>query len=177
MEPVVDYAQSVEATEGVYSRLISLVRYIDSPVVRRLLREWCKLRGTVDDLTMDSPQNTNISTAAFHQLAERGDESVLAPFIEREIERHKDRRIHDRVMQDLAEFDRSKVQNTLRSLLTKYSDPKSLIAVVDLIARVGDETDLEPLDSLVEHDSDEVANAAFEARLRLSDPLRLANHW
>lgn len=177
LEPLLNFVSSTTPTKEVYEHLNSLIRQIDSPLVRKLLKEWRDLRDTDGDLVMDSPKNTRISSIAFGQLVERGDNSVLAQHIKNEVKRHKERGVHDFVVRDLAVFDRYNVQAALRKLLAEYSEEKSVIAVVGLIARVGDETDLPALDALVEHDSDEVANAAFEAKLRLSDPLRLANNW
>lgn len=177
LSPLIDYSRAVELTQSMYEHLRSLVDDVDSPIVRELLREWRELRGTPGDLTMESPKDTKVSSVAFGELAERGDDSVLTQFVKKQIDRHKGYRIHDFIVEDLAVFDRDKIQETMRKLLREYADEKSLIAVIDLIARIGDETDFAALDSLIEHKSDDVANAAYEARLRLSDPLRLANNW
>lgn len=63
-------------------------------------------------------------------------------------------------------------------MLREKNDDKSLRVIIDLIGHVGDQqVDIGNLNRLIESESDIIANAAFEAKLRLTDPLRLAEHW
>ena len=62
-------------------------------------------------------------------------------------------------------------------MLQDDRDEKSRRVILELIGHVGDDSDVAKLNALGKSESDIVANAAFEAKLRLTDPLRLAEHW
>ena len=177
IEPLLDFVLAQEPTEEVRQHLCSMLEGIDSPAVRRVFREWYDLRDTPDDIALKEPKDRKLSSIAFRELAGRGDDHVLTAHIESEIERFKDHRIHSWVIERLAVFDRAKVRRTLRSMLKDDGDDKARRAVVDLIGHVGADSDICELDRLIESESDRVANAAFEAKLRLTDPMRLAEYW
>ncbi len=177
IEPLLNFVLAQKPTEEVLRHLCSMLDDIDCPAVRRLLREWYEIRDSSDDVALKSPKDTKLSDMAFHKLANRGDDHVLAAHIEREIEHHGDCQIHSWVIERLAVFDREKAQSTLRAMLKDDRDDKARRVVIDLIGHIGDNSDVGRLDELIKSESDRVANAAFEAKLRLTDPLRLAEHW
>ena len=177
IEPLLDFVLAHEPTEEVRAHLSSMLHDIDSPTVRRLLREWYDLRDTPEDIALKSPKDTKLSDIAFRDLADRGDDHVLTAYIETEIEHYKDYQIHSWVIEQLAVFDREKVRSTLRAMLKDDRDDKTRRVVLDLIGHVGDDKDIDELNKLIESGSDRVANAAFDAKLRLTDPLRLAESW
>jgi HEAT repeat protein len=177
IEPLLDFVLTQRPSEQVCDHLRSILHDIDSPVVRRLFREWYDLRDTPDDMALNTPKDAKLSDIAFRELADRGDDHVLTAYIESEIEHYKDYQIHSWVIERLAVFDREKVRSTLRAMLQHDRDDKSRRAVLDLIGHVGNDSDIGELNKLIQSESDRVANAAFEAKLRLTDPLRLAEHW
>lgn len=178
IEPFLDFVLADEPNENIYEYLRSILNKIDSPTVRRLLKEWYDLQNTPDDIILNSQKDFNLSDYAFQELADRGDSYVLTEYIEKEIDRYRDFQIHNHVIKDLSFFDRAKVRSTLRTMLREKNDDKSLRVIIDLIGHVGDQqVDIGNLNRLIESESDIIANAAFEAKLRLTDPLRLAEHW
>ena len=81
------------------------------------------------------------------------------------------------VIEQLAAIDRTRVQQALRTALHVEEDEKKLRVILELIGHVGDESDIAELERKIGAESEIVANAAYEAKLRLTDPLRLAEHW
>ena len=69
-----------------------MLDHIDGPAVRAWLKEWYALRDTPSDITMNSPKGIKLSEIAFRVLSDRGDNSVLAEHLRREVERGKEYR-------------------------------------------------------------------------------------
>ncbi|WP_339911554.1 HEAT repeat domain-containing protein, partial [Symmachiella dynata] len=177
MEQFLEFVLADELTTEMCDHLCSIVNGVDSPSVRDLLRNWYDRRGTLKDTLLESPKDTRLSDVAFRQLEARGDEHVLDQHIRNELDHYKDYEIHDWVIERLAAFDRTKVQEALREALHVEEDEKKLRVILELIGHVGDDSDIAELEKRISAESDIVANAAFEATLRLTDPLRLAEHW
>lgn len=177
MEQLLDFVLDAELTTEMCDHLRSIIDNVDSPSVRELLRNWYDRRGTSEDTLLESPKDTRLSDVAFRQLETRGDEHVLEQRIRKELDHYKDYEIHDWVIEQLAAFDRTKVQQVLRTAMHVEEDEKKLRVILDLIGHVGDDSDIAELENKIIAKSGIVANAAFEAKLRLTDPLRLAKHW
>lgn len=179
IEPFLNYVLGNEPDTKVYDYLRSLLNEIDTPPVRKLYRQWYDLKDSDKDIILDSPKDTKLSEIAFRELADRGDDHVLNDFLEREVERYKKYQISDFMIDDITFFEREKVQQTLR---VKYedenNDEKSRRYILDLIGHLGDvNSDISFLNKIIDEQTGIVANAAYEAKLRLTDTLRLAENW
>lgn len=178
IEPFLDFVLENEPHIKIYDYLRSLLNDIDRPAVRKLFSHWYNLKDSDEDITLDSPNETKLSEIAFHELVERGDDHVLSDFIEMELERYKEYRISDFMIEELTFFEQEKVQQTLRKMYQdENSDEKSRRYILDLIGHLGDKSDVSSLNKIINEETGIVANAAYEAKLRLTDPIRLAENW
>jgi hypothetical protein len=178
IDPLLEFVATARATTEFCENMYSILDDIDSPSVRKWLRNWYALRRTDRDVLLKSPNNgTRISDRAYRTLSERGDQSVLTEFVKEQVERIEGHAIHEWAIRDLGVFDREGVRSALRSMLESDLGDKTRVAVLDLIGHFGDISDLILLNSFISTASAAIANAAFEARLRLSDPLRLTENW
>jgi len=177
IDPILDFLSTVDQSPELCDDLSSMLDHIDGPTVRTLLRGWHRLKGTAGDLIIPARQNSRLSDIAFRDLADRGDDCVLDELLNQEIEHLKEYRAHDIVIQRLAVFDHQKARRALRELLVAGTDHSVKGLVIDILGFMGDDADLSLLADFENNTSKRIANAAFEARLRLRDPLRLAEHW
>lgn len=179
IEPFLNYILGNEPDTKVYDYLRSLLNEIDTPSVRKLYRQWFDLKDSDKDIILDSPKDTKLSEIAFRALADRGDDHVLNDLLEREVERYKKYQISEFMIDNIALFEREKVQQTLH---IKYedenNDERSRRYILDLIGHLGDvNSDIRFLSRIIDEETGIFANAAYEAKLRLTDPLRLAENW
>jgi hypothetical protein len=177
IEPFLDFVLERGLTAEVCEHLRSIVADVDSPSVRRLLRDWYDHRNSPSDWILKPATGTKLSDFAFRELAHRGDAHVLTAYIENELERQKKYRLSGWLIECLGYFDRTAVRSTLRRMLPDYPDNESRNLILDLIGHMGDESDIGELQRFQESRCASIANAAFEAKLRLTDPMRLAEHW
>ncbi|HJT33065.1 MAG TPA: hypothetical protein VJ783_13570 [Pirellulales bacterium] len=177
LEPLLEFVRSEKLSAESARELLGMLEHIDSPIVRTWLREWYFLRNTSEDIAMKSPEGTMLSELAFRELAERGDDTVSREFLEHEVERSRKHLVDDWVIRELAIFDRDKLRVTLNAMSKEETDPEKLVALIDLLGHLGNQSALSKLDSWIESASLPIANAAFDAKLRLTDPLRLVAQW
>ncbi|MEQ9304665.1 MAG: HEAT repeat domain-containing protein, partial [Marinoscillum sp.] len=177
LAPLLDFVLSHDISIEIYKSLCSIFSHIDCSSVRNELKKWYDLRNTADDLFLNSPKDASLSQIAFRELADRGDEYVLSEYLAREIERTRDYQDRSWLLERLSFFNRDKLKDTLRTFIKTESNPQNLKVVIDLIGYVGDSSFIAELNGLIKSDIDIVANAAFEANLRLTDPLSLAERW
>jgi hypothetical protein len=176
--PLLEYAGDEMADREVLEYLESILDDIDTPVVRDIYARWWRLRGTSDDVKLTSPKDKFLSTIAERELMRRGDDRVLEVFIDEQVRDCIKHRVHEFVIRDFAKFERSKVLHSLRKRLSIEQDDDTQVVVIELSSRLGDSYDAEIIGGIGDSSASvRVANAAFESRLRLLDPLRLAEHW
>jgi hypothetical protein len=175
MDLFLAYVKSAEKTAELYDQLTHLMDHVDGPAVREQLRKWWRLRVTADDLEVTADRL--LSETAFSDLVDRGDDSVIEEHLAREVDHHQEHGLHAWAVDDLALFDRDKVRYTLRTMLQREENEKKTVVILDLIGHLGNDVDLPIFEKLSKSDIDEIANAAFDAQLRLRDPLRLPEHW
>jgi hypothetical protein len=177
IEPLIDFIGTATLNAKQYDCLMSMLDGVDSPAIRVLLREFCDKQGTSDDVEMDSPVGA-LSNGAYRELCDRGDDHVLEQYVSEEVDRHKGYVVGESFANQFSYFDREKVLAEFHKLLGgDSSDDAFVVTVLDLVGFLGSDSDLELLERHVESESISVSNAAFTAKLRLSDPLRLAENW
>lgn len=178
LEPLLDFVRSSPSliTEETYDCLLTVFNSINGPIMRQWLHEWYDRRNSATDIKLKSPENATISGMAFHDLAERGDSYVLSDFLQREIEAGKKFRV-SWIVDKLGVFNTQDVQLVVREALERTSDPDARVVVLDLLGHVGADSDVRLAEAYVNDPHQAVASAAYEAKLRLSDPMRLAEGW
>ncbi len=178
IDPVLDYVKTQNTDSETIELLESLLGNLNSPEVSDQYAQWWSLRGTENDIKLKSPKDVMLSDRAKHELAKRGDIRVLRAHLNEKVDECTKYRMADLVSERLGVFAKSEVLATLRSMLSTEADEKRMVAIADILGRVGEKSDaveLRKIASLVTNT--EVANVAYEAALRISDPLRLAQHW
>ncbi|MEZ4647442.1 MAG: hypothetical protein R3E97_01425 [Candidatus Eisenbacteria bacterium] len=95
----------------------------------------------------------------------------------RESIRSKDYHVSDLMLERLAAFDRESVLSTLRTMLRANTHEGTCRIILDVLGHIGNKSDLAQLNEFIASGSEFVANAAFDAKQRLTDPLRLPDQW
>jgi hypothetical protein len=133
VEPLLSYLRESELTQESYEDLNSLIDGIDTPVVRTLLRTWCDLRNMPHDVVLKPREETKLSDVGFRELAERGDEHVLAEFVKNEVHHWKGHLVPELAVRNLRVFDQEGVRAALREILEIESDERARITALDMI--------------------------------------------
>ena len=175
-DPLLDYVVSDELDDESYDSLLSILDAIDSPSIRKLLRGLYDKRDTAEDVKIKSPRDV-LSNAAYNELCDRGDDHVVKRFVDGVTDRMVGYVIHASSADRLEYFDRQKVLDVLRSRLKEENDDSLQRTLIDFLGFLGDASDVPLLQRLSKSEANSIANAAYSARLRLTDPLRLAENW
>lgn len=155
--------------------LLHAVEALDGPGVREFFRHVAHRRGTDGDAVLRADDKFFASDVALRELCDRGDESVVDHFVAESLEDHGR---FWYVGDTLDQFSSSSVRRELAKRLATYGgDPKRLARVVRLLGAHGTPEDASILEKYVGHPSTEVADAAREAVLYLTDPLRIPEGW
>ena len=80
-------------------------------------------------------------------------------------------------LEQLRTFDKLQLLRELRRRLDKGNSATITSRILFLIGHFGVMDDAETVRKYIEDGDDSVANAAYDALLRLTDPLRLAEDW
>ncbi len=154
--------------------LLHAVEQIDSENVRRLLRKIAKRKGTPEDDVIWADNELRASGLAARDLMIREDAAAVEHFVLEAISSDKRRAW---VAQDLVKLPRDAVASRLRAALSAADTDEQRATVVRLLGHFGNEEDAVAVRGFVESDSDDLANAAYEALCRLTDPLLVPADW
>jgi HEAT repeat protein len=147
----------------------------DGESIRVVLREMARRSGTEGDDILRESDGLRASRLAYNELFERGDPWALpellrqctdeqAPFARTRAEK-------------LLHFPREVVADAIRRLRTATEGLAGRAELDRLLGFFGGETDQDSLRRDSESPNDVLANAADEAHLRITDPLRLPSNW
>jgi hypothetical protein len=173
---LIDY---LEANEQVFQgkekwNLIHAVEQIDSKNVRRLLRLLASRKGMPEDAVVRENDGLCASTLAYHELLYRGDTSAVSPFVGEAVSLDPRRTW---VARELARFPQEQVSSHLGLALSRASGDEERATIVRLLGFVGSKEDAEQILGFVDSGDDNLANAAYEAHCRLTDPLLVPPNW
>lgn len=176
IEPILEFVATVQPDAELYDLLESLLDDLDGTLVRDQFADWWDLRDTPQDVELKN--EWKLSEVAKRELARRGDLRVLRPYLDGRVEDCTRYNMSDHLVDELGVFPKSEVLLALRHMLAEEIAEKRTIAILDILGRVGERADALTMKSIADSSSDaKVANTAFEAYLRLTDPLRLAQDW
>ncbi len=148
---------------------------LDGPGVREFFRGVASRRGTSGDPVLRTDSGLLASDVALRELCDRGDDSVVEHFV---AEALKDHGHGWYVGDDLYQFSASTVRRELtKALSTSALDPTHIARVLRLLGAHGGAGEEEIIKRYIGHPVPEVADAAREAVLYLSDPLRMPEGW
>jgi hypothetical protein len=136
---------------------------VDSPAIRDAFRRWA------------AQTEGEAGERFWRELALRGDSSALEWYLNREIEGR--RRTDPMARDDLSRFPRETLVSALKGHLKSSKDSAARATYLELLGFFGSESDVPFLQGFVDEPDGPVANAAFDATVRLTDPLRLSEDW
>ena len=151
-----------------------LLERIDSESIRVVLRDLAQRTG-IDDQISRGTDGQSVARVAYDELFERGDSWALPELIRQCL--GEDRPFARFMAGRLQRFQREEVAEAIRSLLNRALTPVIRAELVRLLGFFGTTNDAESLRRDVQGPNDVLANAADEALLRLTDPLRLLGNW
>ncbi len=155
-------------------KLLHAVEYIDSENVRRLLRKIAARRGTPEDDVLRGDDGLRASWVASRDLLNREDPSVAAYFVSEAISLDAQR---SWAAHDLVKLPRDAVASCLREALSDCVANEQRATIVRLMGHFGSERDAAAVRGFVECDHDGLADAAYEAFCRLTDPMLVPSDW
>jgi hypothetical protein len=147
--------------------LLHAVEQIDSENVRRLLRILASQSGTPEDAVVRENDGLRASTLAYQELLYRGDSSAVGHFVGEAISRDRRRAW---VARDLGRLPREEVASQLRLALARPGGDEERAAIVRLLGFFGVADDADLVRPFVDSGDDPLANAAYEALCRLTEP-------
>jgi hypothetical protein len=154
--------------------LLHAVEQIDSCNVRRFLRMITNRRGTQEDTVLRENDGLRISTLAYQDLMYRGDLAAVEYFVTEAISLDQRRAWAER---DLVKLSRDDVAQSLRQALASADMDARRAAIIRLLGYFGGEEDVGVIRSFLDSGHDGLADAAYEAVCRLSDPLLVPSDW
>lgn len=154
--------------------LLRAVKQIDSENVRRLLRRIAKRHGTPEDDVLRAGDGSRASWVAFQDLMNREDAAAVEHFVLEAISSDKQRAW---VAQDLVKLPRDAVASRLRQALSAADSDEQRATVLRLMGHFCNEEDAVAVRGFVDSDHEGLANAAYEALCRLTDPLLVPADW
>ncbi len=144
--------------------LLMLLQHVDGAAVRELLRDIALSSGDEEEV--------RFSELAHDELGHRGDEWAIERYV-REASRPGGRWRSRQLLQ----FSRRAVASVVRDLLSESEEPSEQATLLRLIGFFGESADAALLMPFKDSEILELANEAFEASVRLEDPLRLPEGW
>jgi hypothetical protein len=169
----------LEANEQVFQGkekldLIHAVEQIDSENARRLLRLLASRTSTSEGALVRENDSRQASTLAYQELLYRGDATTVRHFVGEAISRDPRRAW---VASEMGRFPRNEVASHLRQALATSGVNEERAAIVRLLGFFGVAGDADLVRPLVTSEDDPLANAAYEALCRLTDPLLVPAKW
>lgn len=155
-----------------------LLYYLDGPKIRDLYGKLLSLRGTDDDRLVNGSKDKRLSDIAKRELVRRGDSRVLREYLNEEIDEGTKYKFSNIVVDRLKPFPKADVLATLRELASKETDVLRKVVIFEILGRLGKPSDVIVLNRVAASATDAlVADAAYEASLRISDPLRIPQYY
>ena len=177
LEPLLKFVEESDRPDADFNYIRCLLDDVDSVTVRKYLRGWYALRDGPNEADIELPNNAKLSNTAFRSLADRGDESVLGEFLTEKIEHLIGYELNEWDIEGLSNFNRNALRDLLLDKLQSDIANRERAVFLEFIGHFGDPEDVAVLDDWIEVENDQIANAAFDAKLRLTDPLRLTTNW
>jgi hypothetical protein len=157
-------------------KAVDAFRQIDSPEVRRLLQKWGSRRGLPEDPLVRESDQRRMSDVCYWELRDRGDESAIGYTLDQ----HADEKDHfyvALVSDFLRSFRTGAVAEQIRLRLTTATTGSEILRLLALLGRFGEKGDADLASAFKDHHDELVANVAYEAMLRLSDPMLVPDRW
>jgi hypothetical protein len=139
-----------------------------------LLREIACRRGTAQDDVIRPSDGLTASRIAYDGLMYRGDAGAVGHYVAEALSLARPLLW---AAHDLGRLPRAEVACHLRQALAAVDSDEGRAAVVRLLGHFSCEDDVTTVRGLVESRNDALANVAYEARCRLSDPLLIPADW
>jgi HEAT repeat protein len=147
----------------------------DGESIRVLLRELAGRSGTEGDDILHESDGLRASRLAYNELFERGDPWALTELLRQRIDEHAPfARVRAK---ELLRYPREIVADAIRRVRTATEGLAGRAELDRLLGFFGGTTDRDSLRRDSESPNDVLANAADEAHLRITDPLRLPSNW
>ena len=176
-DELIPYIMSGEAgmTNEEKRNLVGCVEQIDSENARRLLRELASRAGTQQD-TVVRNDGLKLSFLALDELKNRGDAFAINYFVSRALNR--DVKSYFLTMEEMSHFAREAVRSEVKErLATSPAEPVQVARLLSLLGLFGGPGDVEIVEPYLGCAAEPVRNVSYEAKVRLTDPLRLAARW
>jgi hypothetical protein len=157
-------------------RVVDAFRQIDSPPVRELLRKWGSRRGSPQDPLVRENNQRRMSDMCYEELRDRGDESAIGYTLD-ERANEKDGIYVFLAADFLRPFPTESVAEQIRLRLTTATTTSETLRMLALLGRFGQPVDATLASRYQDHHDDLVANVAYEAMLKLSDPMLVPDRW
>jgi len=117
-----------------------------------------------------------MSNMCYEELRDRGDESAIGYTLDERADEKDD--IYVIIAADLLRpFPTKAVAEQIRLRLTTATTTSETLRMLALLGRFGETVDAELASRFQDHHDDLVANVAYEAMLRLSDPMLVPDRW
>lgn len=146
---------------------------IDGKEVRELLYQWAARMGTpADSLARDD--GVTIATIAYWELLNRGDDFAVPYYVREAISEDERRSWRAR---DLLRFSPPVVAKELWVHLALAASPTRVARILQVLGFFGSEEDVSVVKPYLDDPNDELADAAYEACCRMTDPMRVPRNW
>src|ERR1017187_8547103 len=155
--------------------LIWALNQIDSENVRKMLRELASRAGTERDAVVRKDGLT-LSRLAHDELMHRGDVFSISYFVSDALERE---RPWFSISLEYVEHFPSKaiVSEVTRRLAASPTSTDHVARLISMLGKFGTSGDAPVVDPFLTYTDELVRNVAYETKLHLTDPLRLATDW
>ncbi len=152
-------------------------RSIDSPSIREILRKWAGQWGSSQDPLVRESDQFRMSELCCEDLQSRGDEAAIEYTLDGRRAINQDEIYISVAIDGLRHFPAEAVARQIRSRLAMNISKSDTLRMLSLLGRFGEPADAELLSRFVDDADDSLANTAFVALLRISDPLLVPEGW
>jgi hypothetical protein len=140
-----------------------------------MLRELASRAGSAGDAVVRD-DGLKLSYLAHEELMHRGDAYSVPFFVSNALDGGQSR-LSIR-MEDLEQFPKKAVAAEVKMRLdAQPSKPSHVACLLTLLGKFGTATDAESVEPFLDNPNELARNVAYETKLRLADPLRLASDW
>jgi hypothetical protein len=162
-------------------RIVSAVQQIDSKDVRCMLRQIASCGGTDRETLIPTQigkeqRTLKLSDLAYEELIHRGDESALPYFISGALE--SNRISFSYKLEQIAKFTSEAVIAEVKNRLkVTPKNPIHIARLLSVLGNFGKPEHASLINPYLVYSNEFVQNVAYESKVRLIDPLRLARNW
>jgi HEAT repeat protein/ABC-type dipeptide/oligopeptide/nickel transport system ATPase subunit len=155
--------------------LVGCVEQIDSENARRLLRQLASRAGTEQD-TIVRADGQKLSSLAHEELMHRGDGFSIKYFVSRALERGSES--YWFTFEEMRHFGSDAIVSEVKDrFAASPPKPEHVARLLSLLGSFGGPGDIGIVEPYLDCADDLVSNVAYETKIRLTDPLRLAVGW